>query len=268
MKWLEEENLTVKTCSYTDLLSYAKQLKDRGMSVHTLNCYLRNIKYYYQYLQERNEIEKNPASRLKIKGAIEKLPEDLLSKKELNTIYVNYQTETAVQKRNKILLGLAIYQGMRLDELEAMEPADIDLHQGKVYIRQVGRARRRTLKLEAHQILPLQDYIENALPEIREKANKESEKLIMSTGKSSGIKELICDLNKTLRKHYPRYKNLQQLRSSRISLWVEEKNIIEAQYMAGHRSIRSTERYKKVNMKELKEALDKYHPIASAQSHL
>lgn len=120
---------------------------------------------------------------------------------------------------------------------------------------------RRTLKLEAHQILPLQEYIKEILPQIRTKANKETEKLIISTGKSPGIKELVCDLNKQLRKRYPRYKNLMHIRSSVIALWIEQKNIIEVQYMAGHNNINSTERYKRVSMQDLKKSLDQFHPL-------
>ncbi|NQZ76088.1 MAG: tyrosine-type recombinase/integrase [Ekhidna sp.] len=261
MKWLESENLTVETCEYVDLLSYVKKLRAKERSTHTLNCYIRAVKYYYEYLQSRNEITRNPARRLYIKGDTYQLPSDLLNKKELNLIYVDYPTNTIVQKRNKTLLGLAIYQGMRLDELTAIEPEDIDLHKGTVYIKKTGRAARRTLKLEAHQILPLQEYITEILPQIRAKANKESEKLIISTGKSSGIKELVCDLNKQLRKRYPRYKNLMHIRSSVISLWIEEKNIIEVQYMAGHVNINSTERYKRVSMQDLKKSLDEFHPL-------
>ena len=269
IKWLEIENLTVETCEYVDLLSYVKKLRVKELSTHTLNCYIRAVKYYYEYLQGRNEITRNPARRLYIKGDTYQLPSDLLNKKELNTIYVDYSTETIVQKRNKTLLGLAIYQGMRLDELAAIEPGDIDLHKGTVYIKKTGRAARRTLKLEAHQILPLQEYITKILPQIREKAAKgkepaplkNGEKLIMSTGKSPGIKELVCDLNKQLRKRYPRYKNLMHIRSSVIALWIEQKNIIEVQYMAGHNNINSTERYKRVSMQDLKKSLDQFHPL-------
>lgn len=261
IKWLESENLTVETCEYVDLLSYVKKLSTKEVSTHTLNCYIRGVKYYYDYLQGRNEIAKNPARRLYIKGDTYQLPSDLLNKKELNTIYVEYPTETIVRKRNKTLLGLAIYQAMRLDELAAIEPADIDLHKGTVYIKKTGRAARRTLKLEAHQILPLQEYIKEVLPQIREKAHKQTDKLIFSTGSSPGIKELVCDLNKTLRKKYPRYKNLMHIRSSVIALWIEEKNIIEVQYMAGHNDINSTERYQRVNMHDLKKSLDQFHPL-------
>jgi len=83
----------------------------------------------------------------------------------------------------------------------------------------------------------------------------------MSLGKSPGIKEMVCDLNKALRKKYPRFKNMLHVRSSVISLWIAEKNIVEVQYMAGHNSITSTEVYKHVNMKDLKKALNQFHPL-------
>ena len=263
IQWLDSENLTVETCNYVDLLSYVKKLRSKKRSTHTLNCYVRAVKYYYDYLQGSNEIARNPARRLYIKGDSYQLPSDLLNKKELNTIYVDYPTETIVQKRNKTLLGLAIYQAMRLDELAVIEPADIDLHKGTVYIKKTGRAARRTLKLEGHQILPLQEYITEILPQLREKANKQSEKLIFSIGKNPDIKEMVCDLNKQLRKRYPRFKNLIHIRSSVIALWIEQKNIIEVQYMAGHNNINSTERYKRVSMQDLRKALDQYHPMKS-----
>ena len=263
--WLTEENLTANTCRYADLLSYVKRLQDsKSITAGTINNYLRAIRYYYDYLESIEESDYNPAKRLKIKGQ-ETLPNDLLSKRELNTIYVDYKAETNVQKRNKILLGLAIYQGLPQREIERLSPSDIDLVQCTVEIRQKGRS--RTLKLAAHQILPLQEYITEILPKLREQTADPNGQLIQSTGSSEGIKEMICDLNKTLRKQYPRYKNLIQVRSSVISHWVESYNIVKAQYLAGHRYIKTTERYKRVNMKELKEALDRYHPIASAQTH-
>jgi site-specific recombinase XerD len=261
MKWLEGENLTVENCQYADLLSYVKLLKAKERSIYNLNNYIRGIKYYYEYLQSIEEVENNPARRLYIKGDVYQLPSDLLNKRELNTIYVDCPSETLAQKRNKVLLGLAIYQALRQDEIAALTPEDINLHQGTIYIRKTGRGVRRTLKLEAHQILPLQEYIKEVLPQIRTKVEKPTDKLIMSLGKNPDLKELVSSLMKVMRKQYPRFRNLLHVRSSVISLWIEERNIIEVQYMAGHNSITSTERYKRVSMQDLRKALDQFHPL-------
>lgn len=261
IKWLETENLTVDTCQYVDLLSYVKELKKKEISVYSLNNYIRGIKYYYEYLQSEEKIKHNPARKLYIKGRVQQLPSDLLTKKEMNQIYVGCPNETPAQKRNKIMLGLVIYQALRQDEIAALTPEDIDLHQGTIYIKKTGRGARRILKLEAHQILPLQEYIKEVLPQIRQKAENPTDKLIMSLGKNTNLKELVSSLMKAMRKENPRFKNLLHIRTSIISHWINEKNIVEVQYMAGHKSITSTEVYKHVNMKDLKKALDQFHPL-------
>lgn len=261
IKWLENENLIVESCQYVDLLNYVKKLKEKERSIYNLNNYIRGIKYYYEYLQSIEQVKHNPARKLYIKGNVQQLPSDLLSKKEMNHIYVDYPNETLAQKRNKVMIGLAIYQALRQDEIAVLRAEDINLYKGTIYIKKTGRGARRTLKLEAHQILPLQEYINQTLAEIQQKAENPTDKLIMSLGKNTGIKEMVCDLNKQLRKKYPKFKNLLHIRSSVISHWINEKNIIEVQYMAGHNSITSTEVYKHVNMKDLKKALDMYHPL-------
>lgn len=53
MKWLEDENLTVESCEYVDLLNYVKLLKQKERSTHTLNCYVQGVRYYYEYLQSK-----------------------------------------------------------------------------------------------------------------------------------------------------------------------------------------------------------------------
>jgi len=261
INWLETENLSLESCQYVDLLSYVKQLKSKERSPYNLNNYLRGIRYYYEWLQAENKIKHNPARKLYIKGQTQQLPSGLLSKKEMNHIYVDYPNTTLAQKRNKVLLGLVVYQAMRLDELAQLRVEDINLYKGTIYIKKVGRGARRILKLEAHQVLPLQEYISKTLPEIIKKAANPNDKLLMSLGKSPGIKEMVCDLNKALRRKYPRFKNMLHVRSSVISLWIAEKNIVEVQYMAGHNSITSTEVYKHVNMKDLKKALNQFHPL-------
>ncbi|MGV8138348.1 MAG: integrase [Mangrovibacterium sp.] len=52
-----------------------------------------------------------------------------------------------------------------------------------------------------------------------------------------------------------------QIRISVISHWVKEKNIREVQYMAGHASIYSTQRYIRASLDDLKDELSLFHPL-------
>ncbi|MEM7393068.1 MAG: integrase, partial [Verrucomicrobiota bacterium] len=53
----------------------------------------------------------------------------------------------------------------------------------------------------------------------------------------------------------------KQIRASVITNWVRKYNLREAQYLAGHRYVSSTERYQKVDPKNLKKAISQYHPL-------
>ncbi|CAM4113381.1 hypothetical protein SAMN06265348_103289 [Pedobacter westerhofensis] len=55
-----------------------------------------------------------------------------------------------------------------------------------------------------------------------------------------------------------------QVRQSVITEWLKEKDLRTVQYMAGHRYVSSTERYKTNDLEDLKDALQKFHPLRSS----
>ena len=55
---------------------------------------------------------------------------------------------------------------------------------------------------------------------------------------------------------------MNQLRQSRIAIWVKEKGIREAQYLAGFRRVMSAERYKNALLEDLKEQVKLFHPLS------
>lgn len=244
LKWLEGENLTLETCHYTDLLSYTKALKP-NRSQSNLNGHIRGVKYYYEYLQKEGAINHNPAQKLQIRGRGLQLPADLLAPEELDKLYQEHPAETLPQKRNKVLLGLIVYQGLQERELTTLEAQDINLERGTIKVKPSGKSNGRTLKLEAVQILLLQQFISEILPEM----------------KNQNIKSFTGQLTYYLKKRYPKFKNLLHLRTCLISHWAAKKNLREVQYMAGHKNLVSTEVYKQVNLQDLKKALDQFHPL-------
>ena len=268
MQWLEKENLTAENCTYTDLLSLVKYYRDKGFSIHNQNKHILGIRHYYNYLKHTGKTNHNPAQNLLIKGNVQKLPRDILSKKQLESIYEEYppkggqaKAETPVQKRNKIILGLLIYQGLMRNELDLLEPGDINLHKGIIQLRQNVKLKRRILKLTANQILPLQEYLTEIRPELLKLKKQQSDKLLITIGESHSMKEMARELLNELQKKYDYLKSFIQVRNSVISNWLTENNIREVQYLAGHGSIKSTQRYKQVNLQELTEQLNKYHPL-------
>ena len=58
--------------------------------------------------------------------------------------------------RNKVLLGLLVYQGVTTDELHCLEVDHVKFSHGKVYIPGSGKSNGRLLPLDASQVPLLQ----------------------------------------------------------------------------------------------------------------
>jgi len=167
LSWSEDENLQPSEISYTDLLGLLKDFRKQNFSAHNINCHLKGIQHYIDWLILRREAKHNPAANLRIRGSIEQLPSDILSRKQLDEIYERYQAKTPVQKRNKIITGFAIYQGLIQDDLQSLEPTHINLQKGIIKVPKTIRLQSRVLKLSANQILPLNEYLQEIRPELQ-----------------------------------------------------------------------------------------------------
>jgi integrase/recombinase XerD len=51
------------------------------------------------------------------------------------------------------------------------------------------------------------------------------------------------------------------VRNSRIDLWMKRYNLRQVQYMAGYRTLQSLEKFNAGQIEQLKQAIEKYHPL-------
>jgi integrase/recombinase XerD len=261
LEWLEEEGLPLQDCKYSDLLSFTKKLRENGLIPNNLNKHLRGVKYYFEYKKEQGEISYNPAANLTVKGEYTTLPKGILSKEQIEQVYNEYEAQTPVQKRNKVILGLYVYQGLTREEMENLEPTDINLNKGTILIRRNVRLRQRMLPLNASQVLQLQEYLTQIRKELLKLKGQASDKLFTTIGDSQHMKDALRELLNELQRKYPFLISFTQIRTTVIYFWVKEKNIRETQYLAGHASIHSTQRYKQVSLDDLQLQLDLFHPL-------
>lgn len=276
---LEKE---VKEIQYQDLLQFVNYCKSEGRNPRNINLILTAVRHYFDMLQ----VTPNPASGLYLRGEKQAIPHDLLDSNELHQLYEKYPVYNERTQRNKVIAGLYVYQGITTDELKKLEHNHINLKEGKLHIpgtkqtHNKGGRKSRILKLKANQILELQEYLQITRPKIVEdirtgerlkhstrkpKVIKEAslqQQLFISLNGSEYIKNSIVRLMEDLRKINERVQNGVQIRKSVIVNWLKEKDIRQVQYMAGHSSISSTERYKAANLEELEEALKIHHPLS------
>jgi integrase/recombinase XerD len=253
-------------------MAYVQHFNKKGTGKGTVSKYIRSIKHYFNYLIKEEITESNPALNIQIKGIKRKMVYDILKSIELEAIYhkfISTEEEVSIKTQRlkplsyqmqKVMLGLLIYQGVRSKELINLKPEDVKLREGMIYIPGGRRSNERELKLEAVQILEMQEYLTKTRAEILQITNKESTQLFISSGTSNNLYNTINKFTQTIKSQTGRIQDLQQIRASVIVKWLNHYNLREVQHMAGHRFVSSTERYKQSDLEDLKEAINKFHP--------
>ena len=285
IQWTAQENIPIAQVSYSDILHYI-QSKRGEIKQASISKIVNSIKHYYNYLELKEIVKDNPTQQIKIKGIKRKTLHNVLSKQELESLFNNFEIPTEAcshedgkpnpnrnqnwyansiltKKRNKIMLGLMIYQGLNGQELGNLKEADLKLREGKVFIVGTRKSNERTLKLEAHQILDLMEYTLKIRQEILsfKKNNSHSDSLFVNSQGGKGFHNIIAHLIKSLKKQNSKIQNAQQIRTSVITHWLKQYNLREVQYRAGHRYVSSTEAYFVNDLEGLQEDITKFHPI-------
>ncbi len=258
LSWMEGEGLTEPETAYNDLLVFIDSCRLENKSKKHINTMLRSIRNYYDYLKSIGEATINPAANLYLKGVRHKLPHDILPFESLQQLYQAYPVIDNRSKRNKIILGMLIYQGITTDELIRITTADVKLQEGKIFVTGSKHSNSRKLELKSFQVMELHEYITRIRPGL---IIEPTDQLFISMEGSLNMKNSLHHLFRALKRTNPGIKNAKQIRASVITAWLKTNNLRQVQYMAGHRYVSSTERYQLNNLEGLKDQVDKYHPL-------
>ena len=256
MNWLNENGISIEGFDQEQLMEYIRDRQRKNIKPKTINLEIKRISYYLEF---KNLVD--VAGPIRVKGIKRRLPHDLLSEKQLENIYHNFDksktdwTHENTFKTYHIILGLKVFQGLQKLELAKLEISHLHLEQGKIYVPSTKRTNRRILDLKPFQVLPLHEYL------LTERANLNDEiegNKLFHTGR---LKRGMPRIKTMVNRYGPRLKSLLQIRPSVISNWLKHYNLREVQYMAGHKYVSSTERYRTDNLEDLQKELEKYHPL-------
>lgn len=264
LKWIETNGLyEAENTDYNDLLNYVQYEQKRNIDVSTINLRISSISKYFEFLKQEGTVNRNPARTLRIKGKAKTIIQNPLKYDELLNLYNVYkalqkqsqhQSKTDLaHQRNIIIVGLLIWQGLHSGEMGKLEVSHINLNEGTIYIPSTARSNNRELKLSTQQILTLHSYIHGGT---REKLKPKGEELL-----PGNLHNTICLLTEELKGINPQIKNALHIRASVILHWLRQYNKRQVQYMAGHKYIDSTEKYKVQELETLTGQLAKHHPF-------
>lgn len=267
--WVDQENLELEQITYNDLLLYLKYCQNQGLKQRTIAGYINTIQHYYDHLIRKKIILINPTTDITLKGIRRKMLYHILDSQELHRLYHKFPCNSLAEKRNRIMLGLFVYQGLRTEEVGKLEVQHIKLREGKIDVLGGRKGNERLLQLESYQVLDMSDYILQIRPELMKmepkRRNQQRQKtdllFIGQGGQRYSINNFITQIMIKAREINPSLLNAKHIRASVITKWLKNYNLREVQYLAGHRYISSTESYLQNDLEELKEEVQQFHPL-------
>jgi len=285
IQWYGNED--TGNCEKKDVLNYLAYLKNqKQMTAECRYNHLISLRHYFDSLIKQELINQNPTAFIKLRGVTKRKLNYIYTPEELTELADNYyhlHVKTTLQKaeqtnrpqdrraillsyqaqvRKYIALQFIVHQGLKSQEVLRLKISDIDLQKATVNAKADTRGNDRILPLHSTQIGALMQYI-NEIHSLNTPTLKR-ENLFISVlkeyTKDTSITGL-SELSRTLRKTELQYHSLAQLRASVITHWIKVYGLRKAQYLAGHRSITSTEKYIPNDIEDLAQDITKFNPF-------
>lgn len=270
IQWCDNKGYDPSYIDYKTCLLYVKDIqrpsKGKPLSKRSVSHQVGALKIFFNYLIDENYRGNNPFQNINIRGVRRGINHNLLEYVELEDLFYSYKTQNIelpncphVAIRDKVVIGLMVYQGLDAKALMSLKMEHILLEKGKLYVPSTRKTNARELELKSQQMLSLSQYLQNDRAILQDKIRCYTDDLFPRNSNRSSV--LLHTLFKRLRAINYKIKDAPQIRASVITHWLKFHNIRKVQYMVGHRYISSTEKYLQNDIKGLKEVIETSHPI-------
>jgi len=258
--WLIQMDIHRQHVRYQEMLQYIDYCRSMGNSQKTIALKVRCIKYYYDYLYKY--LQPNPCDGWVLYSNRSALPSPLFTEIQIDKMYSSYPEQTVFDIRDKVILGLYCYQALQVGDILALQVKDILLEHMAIIVRKKSRNNARSLKIRDLQKKCIEQYLTQVWDQISKHSGKIEQFIVGAKGELNHIQYMQKAIYRNLQPRFPTFHTIRQLRASAITNWLKHYNLREVQYMAGHRYVRSTERYLISRIDDLQKSIDKTHPLA------
>ena len=151
------EIVKLEEAKHPHLRSWVVTLMDAGLTPRSVNRKIVSIKSFYKFLQRREFIETNPATRLKSLRIPKDLP-NFVKETEMDNLLDHFTFEADFSgQRDKLLINLLYATGMRLAEL--IELTDLSVNPYERTLKVLGkRNKERIIPLHREVFEELEKY--------------------------------------------------------------------------------------------------------------
>ncbi len=259
--WLD--GASPESVTREDLRSYMGRLREEGISSRSVARAMSAVRGYYRYLAEEEHIREDPTELLDRPKLAKCLP-DVLSKDEMEKLLQSPDPEVPEGLRDRAMLELLYAAGLRVTELINLSMNDVDLQADVVRV--VGKGdKERLVPMGENASHWIRQYLQKGRNTFA-KGNGGAALFLSRRGKSITRQAVWYRI-----KHYTLVTGIKGKISPHTFRHSFATHLLEGgadlrsvQAMLGHADISSTQIYTHVDIKNLKEQYDQYHPRAIA----
>ena len=238
-------------------------------SSKTILAHIFAASSFYEFLKRRKLTNTNPFKEIKKIRLEKSLPSGILKEKEMDEfLYVLSRWDEEENGQNKItrykthiIAELQYATGLRISEVAALRIDDIDFDRGTIHVQEGKGGRERIAFLNSYASELLKIYIERIRPKIFTELNDKNRDLLFGV-KRQGLGEVVnATLNRVAKElGHKKFTSHGFRHGLGYHLLRAGCSVRHIQAILGHKCLKSTEVYTKVDKEELKRVLDTYHP--------
>lgn len=240
--------------------AFVRQLMGEGRAPRSVARVVASVRTFYRYLVVNGGLAASPADDVRPPRSIRTLP-SFLTTAEVDALVAAPDLATARGVRDRAMIELLYATGLRVSELVALRPADVNLEEG--FLTTVGKGRKE-------RIVPIGDeaaawvarYIRDARPVLV--GRRSSTRLFVNARGGTGLTRV--GFWKVLRGYgmglgLARRLSPHVLRHSFATHLLERGADLRAiQMMLGHADLSTTQIYTHVLDARLRTLYDRFHP--------
>lgn len=257
LDWLMSNSIEPKKMTLNQTYDFLSYRRNKGDTIQNIKIYKTAITHFNQVIGMKS----NPALLVHLAKRESKTPTQLLDEEFLDTIYRDTSANTLVQKRDRCILGMMLFLGLQRNELQILDLEDLKLEEARLHVPQTLTTNERYINLNPKQMMHLSQYIYDVRTPLLKEYRLQTNRLFFSCGDSSGLEAVMARMMRRLKREFHYVKDFKQFKQSRMSIWVKELGLRQAQYLGGYRYVTSVQRYDFKSIDDLKLKLEYNHPM-------
>ena len=254
--------------AYQDHLFHNEKTRrgNRSLSLEYQSHLLQAVRVFFRFLRKHDIVLHDPARNLKSPKLPRRLPRDVMTRREIKKILSLPDTRLPLGLRDRLILELLYATGLRNSELCNLKLQDVNTAARELIIRNGKGAKDRIVPVVKKTATLIDRWITEARPVLL--GERQSEWLFigpaspypyLKTGRIAVIVRSYRErarLKKKVTPHSFRHTCATHLLQGRAS-------IRTIQELLGHKSLSTTQQYTRVDVTDLRRAVDRHHPRES-----